>query len=125
MAHSSNFICRKFSLAIVFMLLLQSAIAQYNFNKIDAWLNDNLKELGGRAVLVIYKDGKVIYNNDANKLSTKQKFIGKRIAKKKGKDLDIILQDFNSSTQQLIASCSKWLSAALVMTFVDEDKLNL
>ena len=33
--------------------------------------------------------------------------------------------DFNSKTQAPIASCSKWLTAALVMTFVDEGKLSL
>lgn len=33
--------------------------------------------------------------------------------------------DFNSATQAPIASCSKWLTAALVMQFVDEGKLSL
>jgi CubicO group peptidase (beta-lactamase class C family) len=32
---------------------------------------------------------------------------------------------YTANTRQPIASCSKWLSAALVMTFVDEGKLNL
>ena len=32
---------------------------------------------------------------------------------------------FNSKTQAPIASCSKWLTAALVMQFVDEGKLSL
>jgi len=35
------------------------------------------------------------------------------------------LGDFTMTTRQPIASCSKWLSAALVMTFVDEGKLAL
>ena len=33
--------------------------------------------------------------------------------------------DFNAKTQAPIASCSKWLTAALVMQFVDEGKLSL
>ncbi len=33
--------------------------------------------------------------------------------------------DFNSKTQAPIASCSKWLTAALVMQFVDEGKISL
>ena len=32
---------------------------------------------------------------------------------------------FNSKTSAPIASCSKWLTAALVMQFVDEGKLSL
>ena len=47
----------------------------------------------------------------------------KKVAEKQGKEAN--LQDYSTSTRQAIASCSKWLSAALVMTFVDEGKLNL
>ena len=43
------------------MLLLQVSFSQYNFTKVDNWLSDNLKEIGGRAVLIIYKDGKLVY----------------------------------------------------------------
>jgi CubicO group peptidase (beta-lactamase class C family) len=35
------------------------------------------------------------------------------------------LGEFNSKTQAPIASCSKWLTAALVMQFVDEGKISL
>ena len=42
-----------------------------------------------------------------------------------GMTSDEILQDFTSTTRERIASCSKWLSAALIMTFVDEGKLSL
>lgn len=117
-------ICRKCSAIGIFLLLLQVCNAQ-NFNKVDNWIKDNLKDLGGRAVLVIYKEGKVIYDHSENDLSKAQKFIGKRIAKKQGKDASVATQDFNSNSKELIASCSKWLSAALVMTFVDEGKLQL
>jgi CubicO group peptidase (beta-lactamase class C family) len=125
MSYKSCSTCRKFSLCAFFLLLLQPAFSQYNFTKIDGWLTDNLKEIGGRAVLVIYKDGKIVYNKASNDLSGRQKRIGKFIAKRQGKGADEMLQDFTISTRERIASCSKWLSAAMVMTFVDEGKLNL
>lgn len=51
--------------------------------------------------------------------------VGKFIAKRQGKDPEELMQDFTFTTRERIASCSKWLSAALVMTFVDEGKLQL
>jgi CubicO group peptidase (beta-lactamase class C family) len=117
--------CRKFSLITCFLLFFQFTFAQDNFTNADAWLKNNLNQLGGRAVLIILKDGKIIYEKAENDLSRKQKFVGKFIAKRQGKDPDEALQDFTITTHGAIASCSKWLSAALVMTFVDEGKLNL
>jgi CubicO group peptidase (beta-lactamase class C family) len=55
--------------------------------------------LGNNAVALVWKDGKIIYQKE--------------------------LGDFNAKTQAPIASCSKWLTAALVMTYVDEGKLSL
>jgi len=117
--------CRKFSLIIVFLLLLQAVFSQYNFSKVDNWLHNNLQAIGGRAVLVICKDGKLVYSKAENEMSSRQKRIGKFIAKRQGKDADELLQDFTTGTRERIASCSKWLSAALVMSFVDEGKLSL
>jgi CubicO group peptidase (beta-lactamase class C family) len=74
---------------------------------------------------MVWKDGKVVYSNAINEMSGKQKMIGKFIAKRKGLDSKQLLQDFNEDTRQRVASCSKWFSAALVMTFVDEGKLRL
>lgn len=48
--------------------------------------------------------------------------MGKMIARRQGKDAGEVLQDLKEDTRINIASCSKWLSAALVMTFVDEGK---
>ena len=42
-----------------------------------------------------------------------------------GKDASEMQQDFTATSRERIVSCSKWLSAALVMTFVDEGKLSL
>ena len=57
-------------------------------------------------------------------MSRKQKVIGKFVAKRQGKDVDEILKDYTFTTRASIASSSKWLSAALIMTFVDEGKLD-
>lgn len=88
-------------------------------------MQDNLKAIGGRAVLMVWKDGKVVYSNALNEMSGKQKMVGKFIAKRKGLDSKELLKDFDEDTRQRVASCSKWFSAALVMTFVDEGKLKL
>ena len=92
-------ICLKVSLFIIFLQLLQPAFAQYDFSHLDQQLQQYQKELGNNTVTLIYKDGKIIY----------QKEMG----------------DFKANTVAPIASCSKWLTAALVMTFVDEGKLSL
>ncbi len=124
MSYISQQNCRKFSLMLCFMLYLQVSFSQNNFNKADDWLKDNLNDLGGRAVLVIVKNGKVIYEKAENDLSRKQKMIGKFIAKRQGRDADEMLQDFSGTSRASIASCSKWLSAALVMTFADDGLLS-
>jgi CubicO group peptidase (beta-lactamase class C family) len=116
--------CRKFSLIGYFMLLLQVAGAQGKFAKIDSWVSNNLEKLGGRVVLLIYKDG-IVYSRSENGLTARQKTIGKLIARKQGKDPSEAIKDYSPTTRERIASSSKWLSAALVMTFVDEGRLSL
>ncbi len=125
MSYKTRFRCRKCSLLLVFLLILQCGFSQYNFSKVNDWLANNVKDLGGRAVLVIYKDGKLVYSRAENELTARQKRVGKFIAKRQGKDADELLQDFNAGSKERIASCSKWLSAAMVMSFVDEGKLSL
>lgn len=104
-------------------LLLPLAIQAQDFTKVDKWLESNAGDMGGRVVLVVYKDGKTIYTQSVNNMSRRQKIGTKVIARRKGSETN--LDDFTTTTRQPIASCSKWLSAALVMTFVDEGKLNL
>ncbi len=123
MSHKFKFFCLHFRLFFVSLLFFQFTQAQTNFNKLDDWLDNNVANLGGRAVLLVWKDGKIVYENAVNELTKKQKFIGKRIAKKTGRDID--LNNFDANTKQRIASCSKWLTAALAMTFIDEKKINL
>jgi CubicO group peptidase (beta-lactamase class C family) len=59
----------------------------------------NQQALGKDAVMMIYKSGKIVYESS--------------------------LGDLTTASQQRIASCSKWFTAALVMTFVDEGKISL
>jgi len=81
------------------LLSFLHAPAQYNFSKVDKQLEENKGKLGGNINTMVWKDGKTIY----------QKQIG------------------NMAPDKVvpIASCSKWLSAAMVMSFVDEGKLSL
>lgn len=106
-----------------FLLSTFSFSQTRDYTKIDKWLQDNVGDMGGRAVLMIYKDGKIVYSRTMNDMSWIQKRTFEKIAKRQGKEPT--LDDFTTTTKIPIASCSKWLSASLVMTFVDEGKLNL
>lgn len=125
MSAKSKIICQLFSFFISFLLLFQSATAQYNFGKADKWLKENIEGLGGRAVLMVYKDGHIIYTKAENNVSRRQKRVTTWFADRQGKNSDELLQDLDPASRLRIASCSKWLSAALIMTFVDEGKLSL
>jgi len=82
------------------MLFLQTSFAQQNFSDVDNILAQKQKLLGKDYVCMIWKkDDTLVYKKEFG--------------------------DFNSKTQAPIASCSKWLTAALVMMFVDEGKLSL
>src|SRR4030088_245620 len=107
MTYKRNLNYRKVSIIASFLLLLHPAHAQDKFAKVDSWLKDNLSELGGRAVLQVYKGGKIVYSRSENSLTSRQKMIGKFIAKRQGKDASEMLKDFTSSSQELIASSSK------------------
>lgn len=100
MAYQFRQTCLKFSLLAAFLLLLQPVFCQYNFGEVDALLLRDQKLLGGNAVALIYKDGKIIY--------TKQ-----------------IGQDFNAKNQAPIANAGQWITAALIMSLVDEGKISL
>ena len=76
---------------------------QEGFGKVDAWMEDNVKAMGGHAFLVVEKDGKIVYTKGVHGLRG----------------------SYSLQSRERIASSSKWLSAALVMTFVDEGKLSL
>jgi len=82
-----------------FLLLLQPVVAQYNWTELNEKLTENQKLLGDNLVALVWKGDSLVYKKE--------------------------MGDFNSKTQAPIASCSKWLTAALVMIFVDEGKLSL
>jgi CubicO group peptidase (beta-lactamase class C family) len=82
-----------------FLLFFQPVFSQYNWGALDAKLGENQNLLGNNIVAMIWKDDSLVYKKE--------------------------MGDFNSKTQAPIASCSKWLTAALVMQFVDEGKLSL
>jgi len=87
------------SLFLVFLLFFQAVSAQQNYPEIDRAFKMNQQALGKDAVMMIYRSGKIVYES--------------------------AIGDITSGSQQRIASCSKWLTAALVMTFVDEGKISL
>ncbi|MDO3644600.1 serine hydrolase [Mucilaginibacter sp. L3T2-6] len=114
----------KFFLSILVALsLLKNASAQNNFKKLDNWMAGNTREMGGRSILVLYKDGKIIYNHSESEMNLRQKMAVRYVARRQGNTAD--MSDYTLTTRLRIASCSKWLSAALVMTFIDDGKLKL
>jgi CubicO group peptidase (beta-lactamase class C family) len=109
MSYKFNLICLKCSLLGLFLLQLQTGFSQkkqdyssskYNWANIDKELQARQKLLGDDVVMMVWKkDDSLVYKKE--------------------------LGEFTSKTQAPIASCSKWLTAALVMIFVDEGKLSL
>lgn len=99
MAANNYKTCLKFSLGLIFMLFLQSTIAQPDFSQLEKTLKQNDKLLGKDLVVVVQKEGKNIFLRES--------------------------EDFKLKIPAPIGNSSKWLTAALVMIFVDEGKLNL
>lgn len=85
-------------LSLSFLFSVCFSFAQ-NFGEAEQLMLNNQKTLGDDQALMIYKDGKIIY----------QKTLG----------------DFRSNIQAPIGESSQWLTAALVMILVDEGKLSL
>jgi CubicO group peptidase (beta-lactamase class C family) len=84
---------------IGFLLFLQPVFGQYNWSDLDKELTAKQQLLGDNVVAMIWTKDSVIFKKE--------------------------MGGFNSKTQAPIASCSKWLTAALVLQFVDEGKLSL
>jgi len=105
------------------LLIITFLTPAQNFSKLDKWMEDKTPEMGGRSVLLVYKDGEIVYSKVINEMSRRQKRVAKIIARRTDKEPNT--NNFSTDSRQPIASCSKWLSAALVMTFIDEGKLSL
>jgi len=99
MSYKNSRICMKVMFVAGLLLLLQPVFAQYNFNELDETLKQNQKLLGNNIAAVIWKGDTIVYKKE--------------------------LGDFNSKTAAPLASASKWLTAALVMIFVEEGKIAL
>lgn len=100
MSYKFSSICLKCSLLSTFLLIFQSIFAQTNFQDVDQEIQSKQKLLGKDLVVMLWKAGDtVVYKKEVG--------------------------EFNSKTAAPIGSCSKWLTAALVMQFVDEGKLSL
>ena len=99
MSYKVSSICLKSSALLVFLLLLQPVFSQYNWSELNQELDTKQKLLGTNAVAMIWSKDSLLYKKE--------------------------MGDFNSKTQAPIASCSKWLTAALVMIFVQEGKISL
>lgn len=100
MSYKVSSACLKSSLLAGFLLFLQPVFAQYNFEALDQEFQAKQKMLGKDAVLLVWKkDDTLIYKKETG--------------------------DFNAKTAAPIGDASKWLTAALVMQFVDEGKLSL
>ncbi len=84
---------------LVFLLLFQGAFSQYNWSELTQKLEASQGQLGNNVVCMVWNHDSVVYKKEMGAFST--------------------------TTQAPIASCSKWLTAALVMQFVDEGKLSL
>ena len=78
--------------------MLSPAGGQEQFNRVTHMLESKKQILGGNVCMLIFKEGHVVY----------------------GKNLG----SYKSDTPEMIASCSKWLSAALIATFIDEGKIS-
>jgi CubicO group peptidase (beta-lactamase class C family) len=103
MSYKVKTICLQFSLMLGFMLIWLPGYSQSDFSGADALFKQQQKSLGNNLVALVWKDGKLVYQ----------------------KQLEKEIGDFNAKTQAPIGSCGQWLTAALVMTFVDEGKLSL
>lgn len=106
MAHKVKLNCLKFSIILSGLLIFHTSVAQKKiktigidqFQDFNDLLTHQQKALGNNVVAMIWADS-LVYKNE--------------------------LGDFNASTIAPIASSSKWLTAALVMQFIDEGKLSL
>lgn len=100
MSYNLTTTCRRFSVFSLCLLFCLSAFSQSSFDAVDQLLKQNQKAIGGGYAVVVWKDGKVVYQKQAS-------------------------TDFTPKTQAPIGRAGDWMTAALVMTFVDEGKLSL
>lgn len=121
---SSHRVCLLLTITLS-IFILQPAFAQSSFFPVTDWMNIHLTKLGGRAVLLVYKDGKIIYSKSVNAMSPRQEKRSLWLGKQLGLTPEESISPFTPDTYLPIASSSKWLSAALFLTFVEEGLVTL
>lgn len=89
-----------------FIICFAITPAQYNFSRIDKLLKDSLSVIsgtGGGCALIISKDGQIIYS----------------------KSFALPLREYTVDKVVPVASASKWFSAGVIMSMVDDKKFSL
>lgn len=88
-----------FLLQLIFfgMMLSYSTVGKDRFGQVSHMLESKQQVLGGNICMLILKDNAIIFEKN--------------------------LGSFKRDTPEMIASCSKWLTAALVATFLDEGRI--
>jgi CubicO group peptidase (beta-lactamase class C family) len=107
MSYKVKSICLPFSLLSIYLLFCLLAFSQkkvveidHRFDAVDQLLKQNKKDLGNDFAVVVWQDGKILYQHQGS-------------------------EDFSPKSPAPIAGAADWMTAALVMTFVDEGKLSL
>lgn len=83
-------------IALILMMNF-SASGQKQFDQLTRVLESKRQVLGGNVCMLIFKDNHVVFEKN--------------------------LGSYTHDTPEMIASCSKWFTAALVATFIDEGKI--
>ena len=91
--------CLKCSVLSISLLFLQTVRGQNDYNGVESAVGQYAMTVSPEVVVLVHKDGKTVYQHEGQNLKIK--------------------------TEAPIASCSKWLTAALVMVMVDEGRLSL
>lgn len=102
MSYSIHLTCLKCSLGLIFLLLFHVSKGQYNLSEIDEVIGDKKASALGNASVIVWKDSAIVYKKDTGAMK-----LGKLEA------------------QQPLGAMSRWLTVALVMTFVEEGKISL
>ena len=76
----------------------EGSTGKYDFSSVDKFVMDNLAVYNNHVAILVAQNGEVIYNQQIN---------------------------MTNNTDLIIASASKWLSASVIMSLVDEHKLSL
>ncbi len=91
--------CLKCSLLALFMLNFQVLQAQGDFSGIEQTIKQNQKAIGNEVTILVNKEGKTIYSRES--------------------------PEFRLKNPAPLHESSRWLTAAVVLIFVDEGKISL